>query len=246
MTALELLTNIGLPSAIVGLVIIAFIFRYQYKRLVKAALIIALVLAALIGLAQVIYHFNIKVDREPENAYAMTTKGEPVDLKIDVRVGDKILKSETIARPDKSEYEGRSLKIIDNNLKDEYFVIGYYGNQVGYIYYDELHNQGWRKVNGTPGTPKFWSTYRIYAGQSQELEGCEYGRLAIKFYAVNEGKAEVSLLLEGSGEPVPPRVLISNKGVGQQDFAGLPTFYIAIREADFADGWIAVGVFIVG
>jgi hypothetical protein len=254
MRAIEILTNIGLPSAIIGMIVIAFLFRKEYKKIVKAALIIALILATLLGVAQIIYHFNLKVDRIPHNVYAIATGGNPVELKIEVKVGDKILKSDIITKPDSVEYENRPLKVINNDLDNQCFNIGYYGNQVGRVFYDELTSQGWRKFTGTSETPRFWTSYRIYLGKSHDLKQCEYGKLSIKFYSVKsvikegkeEGVAEVSLFIEGRETPNPATVLIQNKGVGQQDFVELPTFYIAIREANFTEGWIAVNIYTVG
>ncbi|GAH48392.1 unnamed protein product, partial [marine sediment metagenome] len=130
------------------------------------------------------------------------------------------------------------------NEQDRKFAAKYEGNQLGVINFQTLRNTGWRPAAETREStdPLFWYTYKVFIGQKQFLGDSEYGRLSVKLYKISD-KAEVGLQLEGHDDPIPKTISVPNKRVGKQDFPGLPTFYIAVREANFEEGWVAFSIF---
>ncbi|MGH8678192.1 MAG: hypothetical protein ACREUQ_07575, partial [Burkholderiales bacterium] len=121
---------------------------------------------------------------------------------------------------------------------------------IGQLNRERLLDVGWRPAtecdDAEAGDPKFWSTHRVYLGREHNLGKTRYGVLKLNAKRfTGEGKAVVTLSLEGHEAPLPKDVAIANKGLGVQSFADVPEFYIAVREADFTvdPPWAAFSVF---
>ena len=218
----ELLAKLGLPSAFVGMVLIAVIFKSTHRRVSAWAAVVAVCLVGVYGviqLAEALSGRDIDITVSPTDAHAFTASG-PVALEISVSRGSSILKTARIDQPSKANFE------------------------------DRLRNLGWRPsaecTVPADGTPAFWSTNRIYAGQTQRLGLTEYGLLRINAKQfTGTGETVVALELADRGQPVPQQVAIRNKGLEVQSFSDAADFFIAVREADFtADpAWAAFVVF---
>ena len=248
MELLQLLAKLGLPSAIVAMVIITVIFHKRFPKLSVIAGAISIFLATTLGIIQIglyVTGSDIVIMTEPKKVYAITSKGKPTDLTIQIMREGNLLDSLILEKPNQNSYEGRLLSLfLTENKRDEKFAVKYEGNQLGVINFQALRNSGWHPSAETRESrdPLFWYTYKVFIGQKQFLGESEYGRLSIKLHKVSD-KAEVGLQLEGHDDPIPNRISISSKGVGKQDFPGLPTFYIAVREANFKEGWAAFSIF---
>ena len=182
---------------------------------------------------------------EPKKIYAITSKGKSTDLTIRIMREGNLLESLILEKPDQDSYEGRLLSLsLTGNEQDRKFAAKYEGNQLGVINFQTLRNTGWRPAAETREStdPLFWYTYKVFIGQKQFLGESEYGRLSVELYKISD-KAEVGLQLEGHDDPIPKTISVPNKRVGKQDFPGLPTFYIAVREANFEEGWVAFSIF---
>lgn len=221
MTSIELLTQLGLPSAFVGMVLIALIFKQSHPQVSVAAAVMAVVLVGVFGfvqLAEGVSGKDIGIQVSPEGVYAVSADG-PTALSISASRG-KAVQTYAIEKPSKDGFETR------------------------------LHNLGWKLATEcatqTETTPHFWSTNRVHAGQTQKLGSSKYGLL--KLYAerfTGDGDAVVTLILDGQGAPLPKRIEIRNKGLAVQSFEEIPEFYVAVREADFqaSPPWAAFNVF---
>lgn len=253
MGTLELLANLGLPSAIVAMVLIAYLFRSEFSKLSKVAIIISIFLASVFGVVQLIMFTigeDVQIVLAPEQIYAITPKGSPTDLRISALRGGKELQSKEILAPDARSYQTRllSLALFEESNR---FAVKYNGNQLGLLNFQMLRDKGWRPAYdpgaNADGEPRFWYTYKIFPGQDPVALGdTENGRLTIKLHQITN-KVEVSLNLEGHKKPIPERLYLANKAVGMQDFEGLPTYYVVVREADFGGDkpWAAFSVFTV-
>ncbi len=249
MELLQFLAELGLPSAIVGMVTIAWLFRKQSPIWANVAVGISIFLAAIFGIIQIVVLFtgsDIKITTTPKNVYAITPRGKPTDLMIQIKRQGSLLDSMMLRKPSVNSYEDRMLSLsLITNKQSRKFAATYEGNQLGVINFQMLRNKGWHsstEIGG--GNPLSWSTYRVYIGQEVTLGETEHGQLKIILHKVSD-KAVVSLKIEGKEEPIPKSVSVPNKGVDSQDFPDLPTYYIVVREADFKKGWAAFNVFTI-
>ena len=219
----ELLAKLGLPSAFVGMVLIAVIFKSTHRRVSAWAAVVAVCLVGVYGviqLAEALSGGDIDITVSPIDAHAFTDSGR-VALVISVSRNGSILKTAKIDQPSKANFE--------NRLRN----LGYYKSSA-------------ECTVPAGGTPAFWSTNRIYAGQTQRLGPTEYGLLRINAKQfTGTGETVVALELADRGQPVPQQVAIRNKGLEVQSFSEAADFFIAVREADFtADpAWAAFVVF---
>lgn len=247
MELLQLLAKLGLPSAIVGMVIIAIVFRKQSQNLANIAVGISIFLGACFGAIQ-IYNLvtgsDIEIVINPEDVYTVTRYGEPTDLNIQIKRQGTLLDSLILRKPNLDIYENRILS-LSRIKQDSKFAAEYNSNKLGVINFQMLRNQGWHLSTEIKGKNALsWSTNRVYTGQEATLGETEHGLLKITIHKISD-KAEVSLKIEGKEDPIPKTVSIPNKGVDTQDFPELPTYYIAVREANFKNGWAAFNVFII-
>ncbi len=218
---IEQLTDLGLPSGFVGMVLIAVIFRKIHQRVALVAAIMAVLLVGIYGTIQLIEAWSgedIQVAVSPVGALAFDRTG-PISLDIVVSRGDTRLATTSVAQP--------SADLFDNNLR----------------------NIGWKPAAEClepARIPSLWSTNRVYAGQTQRVGQTDFGLLFIdaqQFTAT--GEAVVALELRGSVAPIPEQLAIRNKGIGVQSFPELPEFFVAVREADFqaSPPWAAFTIF---
>ena len=224
MGVLELLANLGLPSAFVGIVATAWLFRNTHAKASGWALALGLVFFCSFGVIQLVDYVRnrgITVEVKPDDAYAIDENG-PVRLDIVVTKSDKTLVTKTLEEIPSDRFHSR------------------------------LRDLGWtpgeENLVAERRTAQFWSTNRIHAGQVQRLGATEFGVLrirAVQFTA--NGKAVVTLELAGHQDPLPNEVTIENKSLDVQSFVGIPEFYVAVREADFQTDlpWAAFNVFTV-
>ena len=248
MPTLELLANLGLPSAFVGMVIIALVFKDAHAKVSLWAAGIAVVLVAVYGGTQLIESIrgsDISISFEPSDACAFTTTGDPVNLDISATRGGTVVATKTVQKLAESTYRTRRLAVdcsgTDLNVR--------YGDcQIGLLASDRLRAVGWRPAEEAmgSGTPHYWYTNRVHAGQIQRLGETDYGTLRICAKSfTGSGEAVVALQLDGHSEPIPAEIAVMNKGLGVQSFSEIPEFYVAVREADFGASppWAAFSVF---
>ncbi len=248
MDVIKVLISLGLPTAIIAMAAISFLFKDKFEKLARAALIIAISLAALLGVYQLIALVtgkDVSIAATPKNFSAITEMGRMAPAKVTVFKGDKQLVSKTFAAFDSAEFATRPLTLEFYDSTRFSVMSGPYVQ--GSLNHQVLRDNGWRPATQVvaPGeTPRYWFTHKVYVGQEIELgDTGDSGVLGIRFLAIKDNKAVVRLNLQGHGRPVPRSVGIPNKGLGSQDFEGLPTFYIAVREANFAEKWAAFSVF---
>lgn len=259
MDLIQILANLGLPSAIVCMVIIAWLFRKQFERWAKRAVVLAIILALFLGLIQLanlIIKKNISIICTPEDFYTLSRKGKPQEVKLQVQRGEKTIATKKISALDEQSYKSRlfSLKRPVNPNLEKYLVM-YESNQQGELNYMQLTNIGWKPTYQTGGdveTPRYWFTHKVFLGQTHNFgDTGQFGELKITFEDIRDKKAVVYLILSSRGTPFPEKVDIANKQVSHQDFAELPTFYIAVREADFRVNeenpreWAAFSIFLI-
>lgn len=257
MDIIQVLAKIGLPSAIVAMVIIAFLFKDQFEKWAKIAIIIAIVLAAMIGAIQVYQLFtgkDISVIFEPDEYFAISRNGSPIETQVIVKQGGKIIATKTRAALDSNHFATRPFTLQQVLPNSKNYELYYEGNQQGILTSYELQKMGWimSGENKTSGTPRYWFTHKVFIGQTHNLgDTGKYGELLITFDKIKENKAIVFLSLSGRGKPIPAKIAIENKQVGHQDFVEIPTLYIAVREADFRENednpkpWAAFSVFLI-
>ncbi|MBU0544821.1 MAG: hypothetical protein KKH97_05755 [Proteobacteria bacterium] len=220
---LSLFAQLGLPSAFIGMVLIAIIFKKTHTRVSAGAAVMAVILVAVYGLIQLKEtHFgdDIALEVYPQEAYSFNASG-PVTLKVSVRRGKVILKTLQIDQPS------------DDNFGDR------------------LKNLGWRKTlaestEQKSSTPQFWSTNRVYVGRPQTLGLTEGGLLKITaMQFTGAGEAVVTLELADKSQPIPTKLTIRNKGLEVQSFPEKGDFFIAVREADFTapTPWASFAIF---
>ncbi|MBN1480299.1 hypothetical protein EH223_20125 [candidate division KSB1 bacterium] len=248
MDAIELLAKLGLPSAIVAMVIISYIFKDKFEKLTKISLGIAIGLAALFGIIQIVAWTSgkdVALKYSPTEFYALSRAGEPVELNVFVKKSGNTIKADTIASIDPESFENRI--IVLDSTTGEKFALLYEGHQQGTLSYEELRSNGWRQAFDLgPGDQQanYWFTHKVYVGDPAPLgKTSDAGDLEIRLKAIRDNQAIVTLALKGGGRPKPPEVGIENKKIGIQDFSGIPTFYIAVREANFKEQWAAFSVF---
>ncbi|MFX0203266.1 MAG: hypothetical protein ACFFCW_44750 [Candidatus Hodarchaeota archaeon] len=248
MQILELLADLGLPSACVGTVIIAIIFKRTHAKISTWAAVIALVLMVIFAVIQFVEVFrgsDVSIGVKPAGASAFTASGHPVNLEISVTRKDKVLATRIIEKLSESTYQTRPLVV---NMEATGLTVSYGDYQIGLLAFDRIRTVGWRPAEecAESGSPHYWYTNRVHAGQTLRLGETDYGTLKICAISFTEsGEAKVALELAGHGEPIPAEVVIRNKGLGVQSFLGIPEFYIAVREADFTTDhpWAAFSVF---
>jgi hypothetical protein len=221
---LSLFAQLGLPSAFIGMVLIALIFKKTHARVSAGAAVIAVFLVAVFGLIQLMEANSggdIALDVSPEEAYAFNASG-PAAIEVAMKKGTTVLKT---------------FRILDRPSD------GNFG--------DRLKDLGWRKAlaedkEQKSGAPQFWSTRRVYVNKPQKLGQTEGGLLKIKaMQYTKDGEAVVTLELADKSQPIQPSLTIKNKGLGVQSFPDAGDFYIAVREADFTDPtpWAAFTIF---
>lgn len=248
MDAIQFLAKLGLPSAIVAMVIISYIFKDKFEKLTKISLGIAIGLAALIGLIQVftwISGKDVTLSYSPSEFYALSRAGEPVELNVVVKKSDKTIKADTVASIDPASFVNRIIAL--DSVAGQKFALFYERFQQGTLSFDELRSHGWKQAADTgPGDAHatYWFTYKVYVGEPAPLgKTSDAGDLQILLKGIRNNQAIVTLILKGSRQPKPSEIGIENKKIGTQDFPGLPTFYIAVREANFEEQWAAFSVF---
>lgn len=248
MDVLKLLVSLGLPTAIIAMAAIAFLFKDKFEKEAKAALIIAVALAALLGLYQLLALItgkDIAVSSTPTNFSAMTADGRVQAAKLTVYKGNKTVAKKTFAALDSAGFSVRPLTLAFGDSNRFQVKYGSFGQ--GVLNFQILRDNGWRPSSEAVSkaeTPRYWFTHKVFVGQEIELgDTGDSGILSIKFLSIKDHRAQVRLSLKGRGKPVPRSVGIVNKGLEAQDFKGLPTFYIAVREANFSENWAAFSVF---
>ncbi len=251
---LDYFVKLGLPTAIIAIVLLAILFKRTYRRVATCAAYMAIVAIGIYGaiqLAQVLTGSDVTVSFEPPHAQAFTRTGRPVDLKITVRRNGKAIRTETVKKLTERAYESRPLVL--GLPRDKALSVMYQESQIGLLSKERLRDAGWRPAeectsasNESNNFSRFWQTNRVYAGRVCSLGSSPYGTLKIRADSFgSDGKAIVTLILGGHGQPIPSNVAIPNKGLNIQSFSDVPEFYIAVREADFTDEnpWAAFIVF---
>lgn len=221
-TYLDLLANLGLPSAFVAMVVIALIFRKTHAKVSVAAAVMAVGLVGVFGVTQLVESASgkdIQIHVSADDVYALAAGG-PTDLVITASRGNSAPVQLKLGKP--------SMERFNDRLKD-----------LGWTLASDCAPQA-------TGTPSSWSTNRVFAGQTQRLGLTKYGMLRIRAeHFLKTGEAVVTLILDGHESPIPNRLRIRNKGLGVQSFQEIPEFYVAVREADFktTPQWAAFNVF---
>ena len=248
MDILKLLVSLGLPTAIIAMAAIAFLCKDKFERISKAALIIAVSLAALLGVYQLLTLItgkDIAVASTPKDFSAMTQNGELKPAEIKIYKGNQTIAAKTYSAFDSSSFSVRPLNLVYYDSTRFHVIYNTFGQ--GVLNYQTLRDNGWRPSNEATGkseSPRYWFTHKVFVGQEIELGDTESsGVLSIKFISIKDHRARIRLSLKGRGKPMPRSVGIVNKGLEAQDFEGLPTFYIAVREANFSESWAAFSVF---
>jgi hypothetical protein len=249
MDILKILVGLGLPSAIIAMAAIAFLFKDKYDKVSKASLILSISLAGLLGLYQLIALItgrDISVVVQPNNFSAITADGRIHPVDVMVHKGDKVVKKVTYSAFDSVSFSNRLLTLgfADSNR----FKVMNGAFSQGRLNFHVLRDNGWRPGNEVPQegrTPRYWFTHKVYVDGDDVVLGDtgDSGILSLKFFAIKDNRAQVRLILKGRDKPRPRSVGILNKGLGAQDFEGLPSFYIAVREANFSENWAAFSVF---
>jgi hypothetical protein len=223
MNPVTLFAQLGLPSAFVGMVLIAVIFKKTHQRVSAGAAVMAVCLVGVYGVIQLtdaLSGRDIDIEVSPPEPYVFNGSG-PVALEVSVRRGKEILKTKKI-----------------DPLSDDNF-----GNKLRVL--------GWSKpsAEGTmqeSSTPQFWSTNRVYPQRPETLGVTGIGKLMIRAIRFSEaGEAVVTLELADKSQPQPPQLTIKNKGLDVQSFQGKGDFYIAVTGADFTANskWATFSVF---
>ena len=249
MRMFELLVGLGLPSACVAMVIIAWLFKTEHARISAAAAWVAVGLVAVFGVIQLVdvTRGKVSIDIHPKDAMAFTPAGHPVELEISVSRGSQILEKGRVEALPESRLRARPLAL---DRADDGLAVTHDGYRIGLLQNQRLRDIGWLPAEDCTGPesaePRFWHTRRVHAGQTHRLGETRFGILTItaaQFTA--DGRAVVTLKLAGRNEPIPREVLVENKGLDIQSFAEVPEFYIAVREADFTGDapWAAFSVF---
>lgn len=147
MDALELLTKLGLPSAIIAMVIISFIFKDKFEKLARVTLTIALVLMAIIGITQLIAWISgkdVSVSYSPQHFYALSLNGEPVKLNVSVKKGGTTIVADSIPSLAVDSFQERKLTI--EALDSDELAVLHNNHQQGTSNTTELNNTGWIKA----------------------------------------------------------------------------------------------------
>jgi len=248
MDILKLLVSLGLPTAIIAMAAIAYLFKDKFEKISKAALIIAVSLAALLGVYQLVSLItgkDISVSATPKNFSAMTLAGRIQPANLTVYKGNNSVANKTYAAIDSIGFSARPLTLAYHDSNRFTVTYGAFGQ--GVLNYQTLRDNGWRpstEVVAAAETPRYWFTHKVFVGQEIELgDSGDSGILSIKFLSIKDHRAQIRLSLKGHSRPKPRSVGILNKGLEAQDFEGLPTFYIAVREANFGENWAAFSIF---
>ena len=248
MDVFKLLVGLGLPSAIIAMAAIAYLFKDKYEKVSKASLIIAISLGALLGLYQLVALItgkDVSLLVRQDNFSAITFDGRVQAAQVNVYKGDKLIKSKSFAAFDSTTFSKRPLSLSYADSSRFHIMSGPFAQ--GQLSFQVLRDIGWRPatvVISRVDAPRYWFTYKVYVGNEFDLgDTGDSGILRLKFLAIKDDRAEIRLILKGRAKPMPRTVGILNKGLSAQDFDGLPTFYIAVREANFAENWAAFSVF---
>ncbi len=246
MDALELLTKLGLPSAIIAMVIISFIFKDKFEKLARITLTVALVLMAIVGISQLVAWMSgkdVSVSYSPQHFYAVSLTGEPVELKVSVKKGGTTIVADSIPSLGTDLFKARTLTM--EKLDSTRMAILHNNYAQGTLNTAELRNSGWvPSFEAGDAHPNYWFTHKVYVGDKIRVGNAPNGgELSLAFLSIRENKAFVRLAIKGSEKPRPDKVGIKNKEVGAQDFQNMPTFHIAVREANFAEKWAAFSIF---
>ena len=249
MNVLNLLVSLGLPSAIIAMAAMAYLFKEKYENISKASLIIAISLAALLGVYQLvglIFGRDVSIKTNPGNFSALTINDRVQPAVISVYKGSKVIKKDTFLASDSAQVAARPLKLSYFDSSRFSVLAGQYAQ--GLLSFQILRDNGWRPAttfgDRSGETPRYWFTHKVFVGNEIELgDTGDSGVLSLKFLAIKDNRAQVRLSLQGQSKPTPRSVGILNKGLEPQDFEGLPTFYIAVREANFSKNWAAFSVF---
>jgi hypothetical protein len=218
MTALELLARIGLPSAIVGMVLIAVVFFRTHGKVSTAAAIAAVCVAAAFSVIQLSAAGEYDVRISPPDVQGVGSQGRTTVFMYVSRGGD-LVKTDSIPEP------------TPTALTDRLHSLGWFRRA---------------ELPSAPEQPIFWPTNRAFLGQTLVLGQTEYGALSIHVVQFTTGdSAIVTLQLAGYGRPRPERLTIRNKQLGVQTFEGTKDFFVAVREADMtgSNPWAAFSVF---
>ncbi len=250
MEMLKLLASLGLPVAFVGMVVIALVLKPINKTVSTWAAWIAVGLVAVLGVGELVNALrgsDISLAVEPSSVYAFTPEGQPIDLHITAARRTAVVASMNVPKQTEDLYASRPLALesVEKGL-----IVKHQGYPVGVLTRERLRDMGWRPSEELgplgEGEPKYWYTNRVHAGQTQRLGESKYGVLSIHAKEfTGSGEAVVTLILQGHEGPLPSELRIPNKSLGTQSYSGIPEFYIALREADFAaePPWAAFSVF---
>ncbi len=250
MDMLKLLVSLGLPAAFVGMVVIALVLKSINKTVSTWAAWIAVGLVAVFGIGELVNALrgaDITLKVEPSSIYAFTPEGQPVDLRITATRRTSVVASMNVPKQAEDVYASRPLSLEST---EKGLLVKHQGNPVGVLTRDRLRDMGWRPSEEMEPVSeveaKYWYTNRVHAGQTQRLGESRYGVLSIHAKGfTSSGEAVVTLILEGHEGPLPSVLKVRNKSLGTQSYSGIPEFYIALREADFAADppWAAFSVF---
>lgn len=215
---LELLTKLGLPSAVVGIAIVTIAFRKTHPRTSIAAAVLAICLFLGLGVIQLQAVATYRTVFTPSDIQGLGSQGPSVIIDSVFR-GTTLLKIDSVAEPAENAFVARL------------HALGYYRQVDG--------------CNAAVPSPA-WSTHKVFLGDTTDLGPSEYGALSITALEFRSGDtAVVTLQLPGYRQPKPARLAIHNKQFGVQTFKGAKDFIVYVREADMtgSNPWAAFNVF---
>ncbi|MGH8678398.1 MAG: hypothetical protein ACREUQ_08630, partial [Burkholderiales bacterium] len=141
--ALELLISLGLPSAIVAMVMIALVFKRDHPKIAAWAGWAAIGLVGVIGIGQLvaIWRGNVSVDLAPKDVFAFNAAGHPIELEITVKRAGSTLQTAKIDKIPDSSYAARHLTL---GRGDDGLAVMFEDQPIGRLNRERLIDVGWR------------------------------------------------------------------------------------------------------
>lgn len=244
-STIKLLSEIGVPVAIIASLIIAIVMRTFEKKVANFAAWVTCISVAVYVFIDLLpkgkdaFFSNTVLTFSPSHSDIQVFKlsGEPTQLSVRAVRGSHILHEQEVPKPSESKinFSPVLLERNENEENDSYYVLRN-DFKLGELKGSYLESMGWRKgVIPALQSSFVKNSARVYVGRIWSIgdTSTPLGELELVFLGFKDGMAEISIKSSTQSTPQPKTILINNKGYDTFSFAGNYTVTVLIREANF-------------
>ncbi len=249
MNFVEVLVNVGTPSAAVSLLVVAWWFWNRSHRISQVALVAAIVFIVAFGVATLWQRSlaPIRLATTPERWFAVGPDGAPAPVRIAALRGADTISDTTVAA--RAE-QWTSLQLVRDSGDPSMYRVLSSDVSLGFVSEQALLDAGWYRVVGGSGSTPLFTTNKVRIGRLEQWDcGGRRFHLTPLGYppAGNEFSARLRIELRRGAQTYTDTISVINKRFAET-ILGEDVFYVALREAGYLnddpeDPWGAFTVF---